>query len=171
MIDLTKSNKNLWKEVMEEDAGDIRHCFNCGTCVAGCPASEAENPLLIRRLIRMVLLGLEDKLLEDGTPWLCVTCTCCEQMCPMGVKPFEVGLAIRRWQSRKDETYIPMALTEIFEMGHTQAVDKVKDLRKSVGLEEVPPTIVKFPELMKKFREILKETAIVKNNDYMFKAE
>ena len=119
----------------------------------------------------MVLLGLEDKLLEDGTPWLCVTCTCCEQMCPMGVKPFEVGLAIRRWQSRKDETYIPMALTEIFEMGHTQAVDKVKDLRKSVGLEEVPPTIVKFPELMKKFREILKETAIVKNNDYMFKAE
>ncbi len=169
MIDLTKANENLWKEVMEEDLGDIRHCLNCGTCLAGCPAAEAEAPLLIRRLVRMVLLGLEDELLEDESPWICVTCTACEEMCPMGVRPFEVGLAIKRWQSRKDETYIPQAATEVFETGHTQPVGKSQELRKPFGLEEVPPTIVKFPELLKKFQAMLKETELVRENDYMFK--
>ena len=168
MIDLTTANKNLWKEV-EEGVGDIRHCFNCGTCVAGCPAAEAGPPLLIRSLVRMVLLGLEDNLLNDETPWLCVTCNACEEMCPMGVHPFEVGLAIRRWQSRTDETYIPPSVVEVFERGHTQPVEKVQEMRKSVGLEEVPPTIAKFPELLKKFQTMLGETELVKEHDYMFK--
>lgn len=169
MIDLTKANENLWKEVLEGDIGDIRNCLNCGTCLAGCPAAEAESPLLIRKLVRMVLLGLEEELLEEETPWICVTCSACEEMCPMGVRPFEIGLAIRRWQSRKDEAYIPLSVTEIYKSGHTQPVGKARGLRKSVGLEEIPPTIVKFPELLKKFQAMLKETVLVRENDYMFK--
>jgi heterodisulfide reductase subunit C len=167
MINLAKANKDLWKEISEE-SGDIRNCFNCGTCVAGCPAAEAKPPLLIRRLVRMVLLGLDDELLEEETPWTCVSCSLCEEMCPMGVHPFEVCLGIRRWQSKQDETYIPPATTEIFQGGHTQAVGKVQELRKSVGLEEVPPTIVKFPDLLEKFQAMLRETEIVKENDFMF---
>lgn len=167
MIDLTRTNKNLWQEIAGE-CGDIRNCFNCGTCVAGCPAAEAKSPLLIRNLVRMVLLGMEEELLEEETPWICVTCSACEEMCPMGVHPFEVCLAIRRWQSKNDETYIPPAVTEIFERGHTQAVDKAQELRKSVGLEEVPHTIVKFPELLKKFQDMLMKTELVKENEYMF---
>jgi heterodisulfide reductase subunit C len=124
----------------------------------------------MRRLVRMILLGLEDALLEDESPWMCVTCNACEERCPMGVHPFEVGLALRRWQSRKDETYIPPSLPEVFERGHTQAVEKVQALRKSVGLEEVPPTVVKFPELLEKFRAMLRETDVVRENDYMFQA-
>ena len=168
MIDLAKANKNLWKEITEE-SGDIRNCFNCGTCISGCPAAEADPPLLIRNLARMVLLGMEDELLEESTPWICVTCSQCEEMCPMNVHPFDVCLAIRRWQSQKDETYIPTAVTELFERGHTQALEKVKELRKSVGLEEVPPTVVKFPELLEKFRAMLRQTELVRNNDYMFR--
>ena len=89
----------------------------------------------------------------------------------MGVRPFEVGLAIRRWQSRKDEAYIPLAATEVFQRGHTQPVEKVRELRKSVGLEEVPPTVVKFPALLKKFQAMLRETELVRENDYMFKEQ
>ena len=117
----------------------------------------------------MVLLGLEDELLDDETPWTCVTCNACEEMCPMGVHPFEVGLAIRRWQSHQDETYIPPSLPEVFEKGHTQPVDKVIELRKSVGLEAVPPTIVKFPDLLEKYHAMLRETELIKEHDYMFK--
>ena len=168
MIDLAKTNKNLWQEIADE-VGDIRNCFNCATCVAGCPAAEAESPLLIRRLVRMVLLGLEDKLLDDETPWICVTCNACEEMCPMNVHPFEVCLGIRRWQSKKDETYIPPSVSEIYQRGHTQALEKVKELRESLGLEGVPPTIVKFPELLEKFRAMLNETEIVKQHDFMFR--
>jgi len=167
MIDLSKANKNLWQEVCGK-AGDIWKCFACGTCVGGCTASEAETPLLIRSLVRKVLLGLEDDLLEDATPWMCVTCNHCEEFCPMNVHPFQVILAIRRWQVKKDDSNVPASIVSIYTNGHTQAVDKATELRKSVGLEEVPPSIVKFPELLQKFRAMLKETDIVKEYDYMF---
>jgi heterodisulfide reductase subunit C len=168
MTDLTSINTELWREITGT-GGDIRKCFNCNTCVAGCPAAEGNPPLFIRNLVRKVLFGLEEELLEDETPWLCVTCSACEEMCPMGVHPFEVCLAVRRWQSRNDETFIPAAITEIFETGHTQAVGQVGAKRKAVGLDEVPPTIVKFPELLKLFREMLRNTDIVRDNDYMFR--
>jgi len=168
MPDLTNTRADLWRDIVGE-CGDIRHCFNCSTCVAGCPAAEGAPPLFIRNLVRKVLLGLEDELLEDETPWLCVTCSACEEMCPMGVHPFEVCLAIRRWQARNDETFIPASVAEVFETGHTQPVGGVGERRRAVGLEEVPPTIARFPGLLEKFREMLRGTDIVRDNDYMFK--
>ena len=171
MIDLSEANPNLWKEVMggeEGPAGDIRKCYNCSTCISGCPAAEAEPPLLIRSLVRKVLLGLEDELLDDETPWSCVSCNNCMEMCPQGVKPFEVGLAIRRWQCREDETYIPPSLPELYEIGHTQSVHKQGKLRKSLGLAEAPPSVVTDSEAIEKFRKMLKETDIVKSAPYMF---
>lgn len=168
MIDLSKVDAGLWREVVES-CGDIRHCFTCSTCVAGCPAAEASPPLFVRDLVRKVLLGLSESLLEDETPWLCVTCSACEEMCPMGVKPFEICLAVRRWQARNDESFIPASVAEIFETGHTQPVDRVREKRRAVGLDEVPPTIARFPEMLEKFREMLRETDLVKNNEFMFK--
>lgn len=168
MIDLTGANAGLWREITG-NCGDITKCFSCSACVSGCPAAEGTPPLFIRNLVRKVLLGLEESLLEDETPWLCVTCSSCEEMCPMGVSPFEVCLAIRRWQSRNDETFIPAVLPEIFETGHTQPLGGVQEKRKAVGLDQVPPTIVRFPELLRKFREMLRETDLVRENDYMFK--
>lgn len=166
MIDLATANKDLWEEVTEH--GDIRCCFSCGTCVAGCPASNADPPLLIRRLVRMVLLGLEDELLDEDTPWTCVTCSRCEEMCPMGVRPFELCLDIRKWQCENDETRIPMATAEVFQRGYTQAVEKVGELRASVGLTDPPPVITDQPELLKKFQAMLMETKVIQDADYMF---
>jgi heterodisulfide reductase subunit C len=170
MIDLTGVNPDLWREIVGH-CGDVRKCFNCSTCVSGCPAAEGNPPLFIRNLVRKVLLGLEDSLLEDETPWLCVTCSSCEEMCPMGVRPFEVCLAIRRWQSRNDETYIPAAVAEIFQTGHTQALGQVQARREAVGLDGVPPTIVRFPEMLRSFRNMLRKTDLVRDNEYMFRTE
>jgi heterodisulfide reductase subunit C len=167
MIDLADANKGLWREVTEHN--DIRYCFNCGTCIAGCPASNADPPLLIRSLVRMVLLGLEDELLEEDTPWSCVTCSRCEEMCPMGVRPFEVCLEIRKWQCHNDETRIPMATAEVYKRGYTQPVEKVEELRASVGLTEKLPTIDQFPELHAGFQAMLMEVEVIQDADYMYK--
>jgi len=167
MIDLNKSNNDLWKEVSE--AGDIRYCFSCGTCISACPASNADPPLLIRNLVRMVVLGLEDELLEEDSPWTCVTCSKCEELCPMGVRPFEIGLAIRRWQCRNDETRIPMGTTELFSRGYTQPVDNADELRESVGLKERIPVLPDFPEMLQDFRDMLMSVDIINENAYMYK--
>lgn len=66
-IDFNASNKNLWKEIYDNE--NLHHCYNCGTCITGCPASHGNPPLLVRNLARMVILGLEEELLDDPTPW------------------------------------------------------------------------------------------------------
>lgn len=166
MIELDDATNDLWREVSPE--GELRYCLNCATCVAGCPAAEANPPLLVRNLVRMVLLGLEDDLLDEDTPWMCVTCSRCEELCPMGVDPFEVNLAIRRWQCRNDETRIPPSVVEIYHTGYTQAVSKVTELRRSVGLTDPPPTITDLPELHARFQKMLMRIEILEENDYMF---
>ena len=109
------STKDLWKDIY--NTGNLHYCFNCSTCVSGCPASHGDPPLLVRNLARMVILGLEEELLADDTPWACVSCSKCEEMCPMNVMPFEMILSIRQWQCRNDETLIPSSIVEIYQAG------------------------------------------------------
>jgi heterodisulfide reductase subunit C len=164
MFDLAEANAGLWKDVFSSD--EPLRCFNCSTCIAGCPASEADPPLLIRNLVRKVIIGLEDDLVEDDTPWVCVTCSRCQEMCPQDVKPFEVILALRRWQCRKDETRIPPVLPELYERGYTQPVD-AGAIRVELGLDP-HPAIYDHPDLLKSFQAMLMEVGIVKDNAYMF---
>jgi len=169
MIDLAEANTELWQEVAE--IPDIRYCFACGTCISACPAANADPPLLIRDLIRMVVLGLEDELLDMDTPWTCITCSKCEELCPMGVRPFEIGLAIRRWQCKNDETRIPPGTVELYKRGYTQPVDKADTLRASVGMPERLPVLADDPEQLEAFRSMLMEVEIIQDNDYMYQGE
>jgi heterodisulfide reductase subunit C len=115
----------------------------------------------------MVVYGLEEELLEEDTPWACISCSWCEEMCPMDVKPFEMILAIRKWQSSNDETRVPTAIVDIYVRGYTQSVGTNAELRASLGLPELQ-TISKLPEQLKLYREILMKTPVVSENDYMF---
>ncbi len=165
-MDLQEALKDLWKDIY--NTGDLHFCFNCATCLSGCPASNGEPPLMVRNLARMVILGLEEQLLDDNTPWACVSCSRCEEMCPMDVKPFEMILAIRRWQSANDETRVPPSIVEIYKRGYTQAVGVNKELREELGLPELK-TITNNPEQLELFREMLMKTPVVSDNDYMFR--
>ncbi len=161
----TEAIKDLWKDV--DKVGDLMHCFNCSTCLSGCPASYGDPPLLVRNLARKVLYGLEEQLFEDDTPWACVSCSRCEEMCPMDVKPFELILHIRMWQSTNDETRVPPSITEIYRRGYTQAVATNEELREQLGLKPLP-TITKNEEQLKMFQEMLLKTPVVEANSYMF---
>lgn len=165
MLNLNEANREMWREITEHK--DIWYCFNCGTCISGCPASEADPPLLIRSLVRKVLLGLEDELLDDDTPWICVTCSKCEEMCPMGVRPFELCLEIRKWQCKNDETRIPPSTVELYNRGYTQPVEKADEVRASVGLGPLP-TLPQFPDLLEKFQKMLMKVELIEDNDYMY---
>ncbi|MCG2830990.1 MAG: 4Fe-4S dicluster domain-containing protein [Desulfobacteraceae bacterium] len=59
-------------------------CMACGTCSAGCPLTGIEgfDP---RKIVRMVLMGMDKELVESKLPWLCTMCGKCEYACPMGI--------------------------------------------------------------------------------------
>ena len=155
----------LIKQIVKVGGEDLLKCFQCGTCIADCPTGVADEPLSVKRLIYIAKLGLAEKLIEDETPWMCVTCTGCEERCPRDARPFEIVLAIRRWQCMEDETYIPQALTEIYERGHTQNV--VNPMREELDLPEIK-TVATREELLERFRQLLRETKIVREHGYMF---
>lgn len=74
----------------------IMACFACGVCTAGCPVSEIDPAYNPRRIIRQVLLGLEDEVLKSDLIWLCTTCHTCYAHCPQNVKFTEIMGVLRQ---------------------------------------------------------------------------
>lgn len=87
---------SLLPELKEYGAVNVEKCFNCGNCTAICPLTDTEYPFP-RDVIRMVQLGLKDRLEESLDPWLCYYCGDCSLTCPKEAEPGELMMAARRW--------------------------------------------------------------------------
>jgi heterodisulfide reductase subunit C len=74
---------------------NIKLCFACGTCTAGCPVSEVDPEFDPRRIIRQVLLGMRKDVLSSPVIWRCVQCYSCTAKCPQDVRFREVMRALR----------------------------------------------------------------------------
>jgi ferredoxin len=92
----TRVDARLLHEIKEYGAINPEACFNCGNCTAACPLTEDGHPFP-RSTIRLLQLGLKDKLLENTDPWLCYYCGDCTLTCPRGAEPAETMMAARRW--------------------------------------------------------------------------
>lgn len=87
---------NLLPELKEYGDVNVEACFNCGNCTAVCPLSSDETPFP-RNNIRLLQLGLKDRILQSPDPWLCYYCGDCSETCPRGAEPAEAQMALRRW--------------------------------------------------------------------------
>jgi ferredoxin/nitrate reductase gamma subunit len=92
----TRADTHLLEELKEYGAINPEACFNCGNCSAVCPLTTSEHSFP-RRTIRMVQLGLRERLLTSIDPWLCYFCGDCSRTCPRGAEPAETMMASRRW--------------------------------------------------------------------------
>jgi len=77
---------------------DATACMNCGVCTAVCPLG---LDLLPRRLFRYVVIGLEQRVLEEKeTVYSCLLCKACEESCPAGVHITENVRSLRHYLNR-----------------------------------------------------------------------
>lgn len=74
---------------------NVKLCFACGTCTAGCPVSGIDDEFDPRKIIRQVLLGMRREVLSSPAIWRCVQCYSCTAKCPQNVKFREVMTALR----------------------------------------------------------------------------
>ena len=87
---------SMLSELKEYGEINVEACFNCGNCTAICPLTSDGHPFP-RNGIRLVQLGLRDRLLTNIDPWLCYYCGECSETCPKGAEPGEAMMTMRRW--------------------------------------------------------------------------
>ena len=69
-------------DVVEQRSGkQLQQCYQCFKCSAGCPVAFAMD-WAPNQIIRMIQLGLRDKVLSSTTIWICAACEACVTRCP-----------------------------------------------------------------------------------------
>ncbi len=115
-IEINKLDPNFKFEVSKHPGGDaVKACFACGACTGGCPASEVDANYDPRKIIRMILLGMKEKVLSSDIIWLCSTCYTCSFHCPQDVKFVKV-MGVLREMAVKEGYATPSFLKSIEEI-------------------------------------------------------
>lgn len=91
----------LRNEVEKESGEKIFSCYQCAKCSAGCPIA-VEMDYLPSQIIRMVQLGMEERVLSSRTIWLCAGCETCVTRCPREVDLAKIMDALRIIACRKE---------------------------------------------------------------------
>ncbi len=109
----------LRRALLDEAAwlADLDYCMSCGKCTSVCPL-HGFSSMDPRKVVRLVMLGQEQEVIDSDFIYQCTTCERCSYVCPMGVK---IGNMITRARSMRPRDKVP---------GGSQ---KTADLHRSVG--------------------------------------
>ncbi|MBP1945617.1 CoB--CoM heterodisulfide reductase subunit C [Methanobacterium petrolearium] len=153
-------DENFKQEIIDAGGESLGICFQCGTCTAACPSGR-RTPYRIRQLVRRSLIGLKEDVIPDDTLWMCTTCYECQERCPRGIKIVDIVKIVRNYAAQAG--YMgkahKMVGSFVIKTGHGVPINpQTKELRKSVGLDELPPTTHSFPEALEEVQTIVKAT-------------
>jgi heterodisulfide reductase subunit C len=87
-----------FREKLNKIVGGNHHnyCYQCGSCVAVCPAARFSDDFNPREILLKTLLGEgEDLIRSDSIIWKCTNCYSCYERCPQDVRPVEVIIALK----------------------------------------------------------------------------
>lgn len=95
-IESQNLDSNFKYDVSAYPGGEnIKLCYACGTCTAGCPVSAVDADFNPRKIIRQVILGMRKEVLSSPVIWRCVQCYSCTAKCPQNVKFRDIMRALR----------------------------------------------------------------------------
>ncbi|MEE9192344.1 MAG: 4Fe-4S dicluster domain-containing protein [Candidatus Aerophobetes bacterium] len=159
IISMSELDSNFKYEVTKEPGGEnIMRCFTCGTCPAGCPVREIDDRYDPRKIIRMVVLGMKERVLSSDFVWLCSGCYTCQERCPQDVRITDVMSVLKNLAAK--EGYLHPSLAKQAELiqryGRLYEIDEFDNKKRGrVGL---PPIVMNGKET----EEIFKMTGIDK---------
>ena len=82
-------------------------CYTCGTCSGGCPITGfvpiegGEGTWDVRKVVRAIVFGMEQEVIDSRFPWVCTLCGRCHSQCPMGIKLLQTLRACRTQRPRE----------------------------------------------------------------------
>jgi heterodisulfide reductase subunit C2 len=152
-IDLKKLDPDFkFRVAREPGGGQIKKCFSCGVCSARCPIEKIEPEYNPRRIIRMILLGMEEELLKEEFLWHCSTCYTCQESCPQEVDFTEVIFVLRNMAVRKGlaPAGVTAARNLLEQQGRMYEVgDFENEKRREMGLPEIKGKAEELQKILK----------------------
>lgn len=132
-----------FREKLNKIIGGEHHnyCYQCGSCVAVCPAAKYSERFNPRDIMLQTLMGEEEELLkQDSVIWLCTNCYSCYERCPQDVRPVEVIIALKNLARIKGT--LPPDVNKysetIAKTGRAVFVTRsISERRKQLGLPEI----------------------------------
>jgi heterodisulfide reductase subunit C len=82
-------------QVSDLSQQNVRRCYYCLRCSAGCPSAYAMDHTPAQ-ILRLVQLGQKDALLHSSAIWLCIGCETCGTRCPNEIHAGAVIDALRQ---------------------------------------------------------------------------
>lgn len=77
-------DRSFLAEVEKLSGQNVRLCYVCGKCSAGCPQA-LDMPLLPHQIMLMIQTGWRQPVLSSATPWMCASCGTCSTRCPKDI--------------------------------------------------------------------------------------
>ena len=140
-LDIKKLDPDFKNRVARELGGEhIRQCYACGVCSARCPIEKIEPEYNPRKIIRMIILGLEEDLLKEELLWHCSNCYTCQESCPEKVNFTEVIFALRNMAVRQGLAPPGMGAAQnlLVQQGRMYEVgDFENEKRQELGLPKI----------------------------------
>jgi heterodisulfide reductase subunit C len=105
-------NLTFIDQVSEMSRQNVRRCYYCLRCSAGCPAAYAMD-FTPAQILRLVQLGQKDSLLHSSAIWLCIGCETCGARCPNEIHAGAVIDALRQIALAEN---VPAAERSVFKL-------------------------------------------------------
>lgn len=83
-LKLTLRDRVLAQEIQQRINVDVRACYQCGRCTAGCPVAYAMDAGP-HQIMRGLQLEQRNWVFAQNTYWICASCITCSTRCPCEV--------------------------------------------------------------------------------------
>ena len=95
LSETTSEEKARIEQIGAKAGVNLRDCYQCGKCSAGCPMAEAMD-VPPQQIMRLLQLGKLDQVLDAESPWVCAQCMTCSARCPQNIDTAAVMREVRR---------------------------------------------------------------------------
>jgi heterodisulfide reductase subunit C len=99
-VDLDAQRNQAFMDAVASESGqDLKSCYQCGNCTAGCVYSH-DYDIPVHQIMRLVQLGHRERVLSCRSIWLCATCQACTTRCPNNIEVATVMDVLRHMARR-----------------------------------------------------------------------
>jgi len=116
-------------KIVELSRQNIYACYQCGMCTASCPSSENMD-IPPNMIVRLIQVGMVDRVLDSRSIWVCTSCFTCFAECPKGIDIASLTEALRLYHLRRNIDHLDLSSIPRGELLELPVIAMVSALRK-----------------------------------------